>query len=78
MQTSLDENRIIEMAWEDRTTFDSIKEQFGLRESEVIKLMRNNLKRRSFKLWRSKGQQAALAAINPWCTNMYVHGAGKK
>ena len=54
MKTSLDINRIIEMAWEDRTTFDSIKEQFGLKESEVIKLMRGNLKKSSFKLWRSR------------------------
>ena len=46
--------RIIEMAWEDRTTFDSIKDQFGLSESEVIKIMRNNIKRSSFKMWRKR------------------------
>ena len=45
MQRIIDENRIIEMAWEDRTTFDSIKDQFCLNESEVIKIMRNNLKK---------------------------------
>ena len=39
-------SRIIEMAWEDRTTFDSIKDQFGLSESEVIKIMRKHMKRR--------------------------------
>ena len=50
MQRTLDEDRIIEMAWEDRTTFDSIKDQFGLNESEVIKIMRNNLKKNSFSL----------------------------
>ena len=43
-------NRIIEMAWEDRTTFDAIKKQFGVSESEVIKIMRNNLKKSSFRL----------------------------
>ena len=47
-------SRIIEMAWEDRTTFDSIKDQFGLSESEVIKIMRKNMKRSSFKMWRKR------------------------
>ncbi len=47
-------NRIIEMAWEDRTTFDAIKAQFGLPEREVIRLMRNELKPTSFKLWRKR------------------------
>ena len=47
-------SRIIEMAWEDRTTFDSIKDQFGLSESEVIKIMRKHLKRSSFKMWRKR------------------------
>ena len=47
-------SRIIEMAWEDRTTFDSIKDQFGLRESEVIKIMRKHMKRSSFKMWRKR------------------------
>ncbi|WP_420572820.1 TIGR03643 family protein [Kordia sp.] len=47
-------DRIIEMAWEDRTTFDAIKFQFGLKEQEVINLMRNNMKRSSFKLWRKR------------------------
>lgn len=48
------ENRIIEMAWEDRTTFEAIEFQFGLSEREVIKLMRSNLKRSSFNLWRKR------------------------
>ncbi len=47
-------SRIIEMAWEDRTTFDSIKDQFGISESEVIKIMRKHMKRRSFKMWRKR------------------------
>ena len=47
-------NRIIEMAWEDRTTFDAIFAQFGLGEKEVIKIMRKNLKRKSFEMWRKR------------------------
>ena len=49
-----DISRIIEMAWEDRTTFDAIQAQFGINEQEVIKIMRNNLKLSSFKLWRKR------------------------
>lgn len=49
-----DFDRIIEMAWEDRTPFEAIKLQFGLSESEVIKLMRTKLKRSSFNLWRKR------------------------
>ncbi|MEO9871728.1 TIGR03643 family protein [Ekhidna sp.] len=52
--TERDKNRIIEMAWEDRTPFDAIKFQFGLPEKEVIKLMRSTLKRSSFNLWRKR------------------------
>jgi len=47
-------DRIIEMAWEDRTPFEAIKAQFGLSESETIKLMRAELKRKSFNLWRER------------------------
>ena len=49
-------DRIIEMAWEDRTPFEAIKYQFGLAESEVIKFMRSELKPSSFKLWRKRVQ----------------------
>ena len=49
-------DRIIEMAWEDRTPFDAILSQFGLKEQDVIKLMRNELKPKSFRLWRERGQ----------------------
>ncbi len=49
-----DIDRIIEMAWEDRTPFAAIEFQFGLPESEVIKLMRKELKRSSFELWRKR------------------------
>jgi uncharacterized protein (TIGR03643 family) len=47
-------DRIIEMAWEDRTPFEAIQMQFGLSEAEVIKLMRRELKLNSFKLWRKR------------------------
>ena len=49
-----DIDRIIEMAWEDRTTFNAIYHNFGLSESEVIQLMRKSLKPSSFKLWRKR------------------------
>jgi uncharacterized protein (TIGR03643 family) len=47
-------DRIIEMAWEDRTPFEAIKAQFGLAEANVIALMRKELKRSSFNLWRKR------------------------
>lgn len=47
-------DRIIEMAWEDRTPFEAILFQFGLPEKEVIKLMRRTLKESSFKRWRKR------------------------
>jgi len=49
-----DLSRIIEMAWEDRTPFEAIKTNYGLNETSVIKLMRSNLKRSSFNLWRKR------------------------
>jgi uncharacterized protein (TIGR03643 family) len=52
--SELDINRIIEMAWEDRTPFEAIHVQFGLPEAEVIRLMRSELKRSSFNLWRKR------------------------
>ena len=42
------------MAWEDRTTFDSIEEQFGLKEQGVKEIMRTNLKSSSYKVWRKR------------------------
>ncbi|MDZ4795581.1 MAG: TIGR03643 family protein [Bacteroidota bacterium] len=47
-------DRIIEMAWEDRTTFEAIEKQFGLKQQDVIKLMRNEMKASSFKMWRTR------------------------
>ena len=49
-----DIDRVIEMAWEDRTPFEAIKMQFGLAENNVIALMRKELKRSSFNLWRKR------------------------
>ena len=47
-------DRIIEMAWEDRTPFDAIELQFGLKENDVRKIMRTSLKESSFKMWRKR------------------------
>ena len=47
-------NRIIEMAWEDRTPFEAIKRLYGLNEGEVITIMRRVLRRSSFKRWRAR------------------------
>ena len=52
--TVVEIDRIIEMAWEDRTPFEAIEYQFGLAEKEVIQLMRKELKRSSFNLWRKR------------------------
>ena len=49
-------DRVIEMAWEDRTTFDAIRLQFGLSEKQVITLMRREMKPSSFRLWRKRVQ----------------------
>ena len=49
-----DLDRIIMMAWEDRTSFDAIKEQYGLEPGAVIKLMRREMKPSSFRLWRER------------------------
>lgn len=47
-------DRVIEMAWEDRTPFEAIEFQFGLKENDVRKIMRKNLSPGSFKLWRKR------------------------
>jgi len=54
--SDIDKDRIIEMAWEDRTTFDAILLQFGLKEQEVIDLMRIEMKPSSFRMWRERVQ----------------------
>ncbi|AHJ28637.1 hypothetical protein BMF81_04440 [Nodularia spumigena UHCC 0039] len=47
-------DRIIEMAWEDRTPMEAIEAQFGLQEKQVIALMRQQMKESSFKMWRER------------------------
>ena len=55
-----DENWIIWAAWADRITFEEIKEKTGKNESEVIKIMRKNLKPASFRLWRKRGHNKSI------------------
>ncbi len=63
--TEKDIDRIIEMAWEDRTTFEAIEVQFGLKEKEVIELMRKQMKDSSFRMWRKRtnGRSTKHAAL---------------
>lgn len=49
-------DRIIQMAWEDRTPFEAIAFQFGLKEKEVIEFMRKNSLPSSFRMWRKRMQ----------------------
>jgi uncharacterized protein (TIGR03643 family) len=52
--TEGDMSRIVEMAWEDRTSFDAIQAQFGLNEAAVIDLMRLQMRPSSFRMWRKR------------------------
>ena len=56
MLSDTDIDRIVEMAWEDRTSFDAIESQFGIPEKEVIKLMRREMSGKNFKKWRARVQ----------------------
>ena len=49
-----DLDRLIEMAWEDRTPFEAIEAQFGLKENKVRQIMRSSMKASSFKMWRKR------------------------
>ena len=62
-----DTDRVIEMAWEDRTPFDAITAQFGLSEQQVIELMRTEMKASSFRMWRARvqGRKTKHAAKSP-------------
>lgn len=79
--TDEDLSRIIEMAWEDRTPFESIAVQFGLSEGDVITLMRRQLKPSSFRLWRQRvtGRATKHQALRPpavdraYCPTQYKH-----
>lgn len=63
--TPIQTDRIIEMAWEDRTPFEAIEFQFGLAQQDVIALMRKELKRSSFNMWRerTKGRSTKQEAL---------------
>lgn len=65
--TAADLDRIVEMAWEDRTPFDAIKAQFGLSEREVIQVMRREMKPSSWRMWRARvqGRSTKHAAYSP-------------
>ena len=65
MFSTPEKDRIIEMAWEDRTPFEAIELQFGLKEKEVITFMRTNSKPSSFRMWRKRmeGRQTKHLAI---------------
>lgn len=52
-------DRIIEMAWEDRTPFEAITFQFGISEQQTIEIMRSEMKRSSFNMWRKRVQGRA-------------------
>ena len=76
-----DTSRIIEMAWEDRTPFEAIERLYGLNESAVIILMRQQLKPNSFKLWRQrvtgrKTKHLSLRGFDfgrAYCPSQYKH-----
>ena len=57
--TEADVDRIVEMAWEDRTPFEAIHMQFGLPEADVIRLMRQEMQLRNWKKWRARVQNRA-------------------
>ena len=57
--TARDVDRIVEMAWEDRTPFEAIEFQFGVPEKDVIQLMRQEMKRSSWQMWRKRVQNRA-------------------
>ena len=70
---SKDIDRIIEMAWEDRTPFEAIEYQFGLRETAVIALMRKEMKASGFRMWRKrmKGRNTKHSAIRLRAVNRF-------
>lgn len=77
----MDIDRMIEMAWEDRTPFEAIESNFGLKESDVIRLMRRELKPTSFRLWRKRvsGRKTKHVALRgpdvsrAYCPTQYKH-----
>ncbi|WP_028449857.1 MULTISPECIES: TIGR03643 family protein [Chitinibacter] len=75
-----DLSRIIEMAWEDRTPFEAIEQQFGLNQTQLVRLMRRELHASSFRLWRARtaGRVTKHAALrHPDITRAYAPGQYK-
>ena len=78
-------DRIIEMAWEDRTPFEAIEGLFGVNPNQLIAIMRSELKSGSFKVWRKRmrGRQTKHLALRPegilrgYCKTQYKHSRGK-
>ena len=72
-------SRIIEMAWEDRTPFEALNSQYGISEKEVIQLMRLNMKKSAFRLWRERvsGRKTkhlklrSAKVLRAYCTRQY-------
>jgi uncharacterized protein (TIGR03643 family) len=78
-----DLDRVIEMAWEDRTPFDAIEDQFGIPEKVVIKLMRRNMKPSSFRMWRKRVQDrptkhAGISKTGRFKSSRQKHISGNK
>ncbi|MGL4995206.1 MAG: TIGR03643 family protein [Deefgea sp.] len=76
-----DLSRIIEMAWEDRTSFEAIEQLYGLNQPQLIRLMRRELKTSSFKLWRARTAGRAtkhVALRSPDITRAYAPGQYKR
>lgn len=79
LHRAIEVSRVIEMAWEDRTPFEAILREYGLNEAAVIRLMRQELKSSSFKLWRKrvtgrKTKHVALRSdevIRAYCSRQY-------
>jgi len=76
--TAADLDRIIEMAWEDRTPFDAIRYQFGLKEQEVIELMRRNLKPSSWRNWRARVQGRATKHAQKSAVDNFRHKCSRQ
>ena len=74
-----DMSRVIEMAWEDRTPFEAIESEYGVNHSQLVALMRYELKKPSFNLWRKRvsGRQTKHIALRSkhvnrgYCTTQY-------
>ncbi|WP_027467970.1 TIGR03643 family protein [Deefgea rivuli] len=76
-----DLSRIIEMAWEDRTSFEVIEQLYGLNQHQLIRLMRSELKAGSFRLWRARtsGRSTKHVALrSPEISRAYAPGQYKR